>query len=170
MHADDAFVIIATMNPGGDFGKRELSPALRNRFTEIWVEPLTNKSFLVSEEGAKDVVEMISTFLTIKRVFSEEIRTLVAHKLLEFLRFFNVKFCEKHQLDKKNLTMRDIVALMEFISKCQHTAAVAYIYAHALRMVVVEPIGFMQIAQQEKQKMKEEIEAFIVVQTSTIQE
>lgn len=25
------------MNPGGDFGKRELSPALRNRFTEIWV-------------------------------------------------------------------------------------------------------------------------------------
>jgi midasin len=26
------------MNPGGDFGKKELSPALRNRFTEIWVE------------------------------------------------------------------------------------------------------------------------------------
>ena len=29
--------LLATMNPGGDFGKRELSPALRNRFTEIWV-------------------------------------------------------------------------------------------------------------------------------------
>lgn len=25
------------MNPAGDHGKRELSPALRNRFTEIWV-------------------------------------------------------------------------------------------------------------------------------------
>ena len=25
------FRIIATMNPGGDFGKRELSPALQNR-------------------------------------------------------------------------------------------------------------------------------------------
>lgn len=23
------------MNPGGDFGKRELSPALRSRFTEV---------------------------------------------------------------------------------------------------------------------------------------
>jgi len=34
------------MNPGGDFGKRELSPALRNRFTEIWVEPITSKAFL----------------------------------------------------------------------------------------------------------------------------
>lgn len=29
--------LFATMNPGGDFGKRELSPALRNRFTEIWI-------------------------------------------------------------------------------------------------------------------------------------
>ncbi|KAJ3340670.1 AAA ATPase midasin [Gonapodya sp. JEL0774] len=31
------FQFLATMNPGGDFGKKELSPALRNRFTEIWV-------------------------------------------------------------------------------------------------------------------------------------
>ena len=28
------------MNPGGDYGKRELSPALRSRFTEVWVPPL----------------------------------------------------------------------------------------------------------------------------------
>lgn len=34
------FRILATMNPGGDYGKRELSPALRSRFTEIWVPPL----------------------------------------------------------------------------------------------------------------------------------
>ena len=45
---DDSFVVaspgfqfFATMNPGGDFGKKELSPALRNRFTEIWVSPLS---------------------------------------------------------------------------------------------------------------------------------
>lgn len=30
------------MNPGGDYGKKELSPALRNRFTEIWVPPVTD--------------------------------------------------------------------------------------------------------------------------------
>ncbi|KAI9895642.1 hypothetical protein PsorP6_019236 [Peronosclerospora sorghi] len=34
--------VMATMNPGGDFGKRELSPALRNRFTEIWVPALSD--------------------------------------------------------------------------------------------------------------------------------
>ena len=26
------FRVFATMNPGGDFGKKELSPALRNRY------------------------------------------------------------------------------------------------------------------------------------------
>eukprot|EP00976_Prorocentrum_cordatum_P110011 1195120-Prorocentrum_minimum.AAC.4 len=33
---------MATMNPGGDFGKKELSPALRNRFTEIWVPAIAD--------------------------------------------------------------------------------------------------------------------------------
>ncbi|KAI3630227.1 hypothetical protein MIR68_011662 [Amoeboaphelidium protococcarum] len=38
IRAHDNFKFIATMNPGGDFGKKELSPALRNRFTEIWID------------------------------------------------------------------------------------------------------------------------------------
>ena len=37
MKAHEGFAVFATMNPGGDYGKKELSPALRNRFTEIWV-------------------------------------------------------------------------------------------------------------------------------------
>lgn len=40
--AKEGFQFIATMNPGGDYGKRELSPALRNRFTEIWVPHATD--------------------------------------------------------------------------------------------------------------------------------
>jgi midasin (ATPase involved in ribosome maturation) len=40
-HKDFRFV--ATMNPGGDFGKKELSPALRNRLTELWVEPVSER-------------------------------------------------------------------------------------------------------------------------------
>lgn len=38
--------LLATMNPGGDFGKRELSPALRNRFTELWVPALSERDEL----------------------------------------------------------------------------------------------------------------------------
>ena len=37
VHAAAGFRFIATMNPGGDYGKRELSPALRNRLTEVYV-------------------------------------------------------------------------------------------------------------------------------------
>lgn len=40
--AHEQFLVMATMNPGGDFGKKELSPALRNRFTEIYVRPTTD--------------------------------------------------------------------------------------------------------------------------------
>ena len=46
IQAAAGFLVIATMNPSGDYGKRELSPALRNRFTEIWVEPITGISYL----------------------------------------------------------------------------------------------------------------------------
>lgn len=35
------------MNPSGDFGKKELSPALRNRMTEIWVESYFQQSDLI---------------------------------------------------------------------------------------------------------------------------
>ncbi|XP_068146092.1 LOW QUALITY PROTEIN: midasin [Drosophila tropicalis] len=45
--ANSGFQFLATMNPGGDFGKKELSPALRNRFTEIWCLPSDNKEDLV---------------------------------------------------------------------------------------------------------------------------
>lgn len=40
--AAPSFRLVATMNPGGDYGKRELSPALFNRFTSIWVPPTTS--------------------------------------------------------------------------------------------------------------------------------
>ncbi|RNF26020.1 MDN1, midasin-like protein [Trypanosoma conorhini] len=42
--AHENFRVLATMNPGGDFGKKELSPALRNRFTEIYVRPTTDEA------------------------------------------------------------------------------------------------------------------------------
>lgn len=45
--ADKNFHFIGTMNPGGDFGKKELSPALRNRFTEIWCDNVTSREDLL---------------------------------------------------------------------------------------------------------------------------
>ncbi|XP_044025553.1 midasin [Siniperca chuatsi] len=47
IRATAGFRLVATMNPGGDFGKKELSPALRNRFTEIWCPQSNSRSDLV---------------------------------------------------------------------------------------------------------------------------
>jgi midasin len=53
--------IIATMNPSGDFGKKELTPALRNRFTEIWVEPPTNPA-KIQESPIFTALKSLKTF------------------------------------------------------------------------------------------------------------
>lgn len=45
--AHEKFNMVATMNPGSDFGKKELSPALRNRMTEIWVDSYFTQPELV---------------------------------------------------------------------------------------------------------------------------
>jgi MoxR-like ATPase len=68
--AHENFAVLGTMNPGGDFGKKELSPALRNRFTEIWVPAVTDEvdltAILVNAlDGAlaKDAAALINTML-----------------------------------------------------------------------------------------------------------
>lgn len=66
----EGFQFFATMNPGGDFGKKELSPALRNRFTEIWVPQLSGDGDIYEivrtklRTEAKPLVEVIVDFAT----------------------------------------------------------------------------------------------------------
>ncbi|XP_003377266.1 putative midasin [Trichinella spiralis] len=56
------FNVLATMNPGGDYGKRELSRALRNRFTEIWCKTTS----LHACEEQEDMVELLSQNLPVE--------------------------------------------------------------------------------------------------------
>ena len=51
--AAPGFRLVATMNPGGDYGKRELSPALSNRFTTVWVPPIEDFSELAALLNAR---------------------------------------------------------------------------------------------------------------------
>lgn len=50
--AAPGFRFVATMNPGGDYGKRELSPALFNRFTSIWVPATSDPEEMVAILGS----------------------------------------------------------------------------------------------------------------------
>lgn len=55
--ASTGFQVYATMNPGGDYGKKELSPALRNRFTEIWVPLVLDRQEMLVIAHAKLATE-----------------------------------------------------------------------------------------------------------------
>lgn len=71
MEAHEGFQIFATMNPGGDYGKKELSPALRNRFTEIWVSiSIEDMREIVSKktENHKELMTFIENYNKTARV------------------------------------------------------------------------------------------------------
>lgn len=48
IRAAPGFCLVATMNPGGDYGKKELSPALSNRLTQIWVPAIEDEAELAA--------------------------------------------------------------------------------------------------------------------------
>ncbi|CAD7955682.1 unnamed protein product, partial [Amoebophrya sp. A120] len=94
--AKQDFRIFATMNPGGDFGKKELSPALdtlRNRFTELWLPAV--------DFSSSDTEFLIRARLT-DRLGS------VCFPLLNCIRWFNAKA-------QFPLSMREVLAWMDFV-------------------------------------------------------
>ena len=119
--AHDNFRILATMNPGGDFGKRELSPALRNRFTEIYVPSLS---------------------------VSEDLAVIVASKLSDSIKQFNgimVEFVQffRGKRTKRLLSVRDVISWVEFmnmsIAKLDMDPYGALL--HGVDTVILESIG-----------------------------
>ncbi|KAF6161323.1 hypothetical protein GIB67_009210 [Kingdonia uniflora] len=90
--AHQNFFLLATMNPGGDFGKKELSPALRNRFTEIWVSPVSERSELES--------------IAVQRLLNP----MLVAPMLNFWEWFN------QPQTSRSLTVRDLLSWVEFIN------------------------------------------------------
>ncbi|BGP02385.1 AAA ATPase midasin [Rhodotorula toruloides] len=95
------FEILATMNPGGDFGKKELSPALRNRFTEIWVPAVDN---------ADDLLHIIGSRWG--REHRQELDSF-GPKMLDFARWFAQQV---GQGDGLGIGLRDILAWVDFLN------------------------------------------------------
>jgi midasin len=97
VRADDGFQFLATMNPGGDFGKKELSPALRNRFTEIWVQPLS---------GNDDILQIVLSKL--KREYQTFAKVLV-----DFSYWFGKNF---RSTTSTAFSIRDILVWVNFVN------------------------------------------------------
>lgn len=100
VRAADGFQFLATMNPGGDFGKKELSPALRNRFTEIWVPPLSNR---------QDILDIVVDKL--KPHFKP-----LAHVIVDFSYWFG-KTCRSSTATA--FSIRDILVWVNFVNHAE---------------------------------------------------
>ncbi|CEP63233.1 AAA family ATPase midasin LALA0_S07e05490g [Lachancea lanzarotensis] len=97
--AADGFQFFATMNPGGDYGKKELSPALRNRFTEIWVP---------SMEDFDDVRLIVSSKLKL------ELSSLV-DPIVQFSKWFGERF-GGGTTSNGIISLRDILSWIQFVN------------------------------------------------------
>ncbi|GFR07331.1 midasin [Trichonephila clavata] len=104
--AKEGFQFFATMNPGGDFGKKELSPALRNRFTEIWCpNNMSSKS---------DIIEIVDYNIRKELCFLKNIKGETFQLGVAIAEFFSLYSTLFGRL--ASLSLRDVLNWVEFIN------------------------------------------------------
>ena len=118
--ATEGFQFFATMNPGGDYGKKELSPALRNRFTEIWVPAV---------EDHDDLVQIVKA-------------SLVSHiPESEFIVDFAEWFTKRIGSTGATISIRDILAWVQMVNVTYKSLGISLSLFHGAMMVYVDGIG-----------------------------
>ena len=118
VQASDGFQFLATMNPGGDYGKKELSPALRNRFTEIWVPNFE----------ADDILEIASAKL------KPSLRKF-ARAMIQFAEWFAQTF-----RDDPSISLREILSWVRFTNS-ELSSNPHFLLAHGAAMVFIDGLG-----------------------------
>lgn len=119
--ASHGFQFIATMNPGGDYGKRELSPALRNRFTEIWVSPSSNPH---------DILQIVQAKIPSRF-------TSFSKGIVQFAQWFGGEY---QPSATATISIRDILTWLDFISTWQANDPLL-VLLHGAAMVYIDTLG-----------------------------
>ena len=124
--AVESFRFFATMNPGGDYGKKELSPALRNRFTEVWVSSVVSKrnDLLLILKGKLCVLENLASFW--------------AEKILDYIEWL-AQSLGKVMADI--VSLRDVLAWCDFIVLSFKEIGCDQAYLHGGCMVLIDGMG-----------------------------
>uniref|UniRef100_J3N351 Midasin n=1 Tax=Oryza brachyantha TaxID=4533 RepID=J3N351_ORYBR len=132
--AHPSFFILATMNPGGDYGKKELSPALRNRFTELWVPAVA------------DVDELKS--IAIERFTKAEV-SCFGDCIVNFWMWFN-------QLRTgRMLTIRDLLSWISFVNVTEGNLGAQQALIHGLFLVLLDGLALgMSVSKAEATELK----------------
>ena len=119
VHAENGFQFLATMNPGGDYGKKELSPALRNRFTEIWVPPVSD---------SQDILEIATAKLSPSM-------SHFASPLVDFACWFGTEHAKS-----PSISIREVLAWIQILNIHNHLNPYHSIL-HGAAMVYIDGIG-----------------------------
>nr|CAJ2472382.1 unnamed protein product [Leishmania braziliensis] len=121
--AHERFLVMATMNPGGDFGKKELSPALRNRFTEIYVRPTT------------DVTEVA---MILSRRLKAELALWAPHMATVLC---NVSQLTPTSGSPQHISIRDIISWVSFMNAAHGRCPPEVAFLQGLDAVILDGIG-----------------------------
>ncbi|XP_038723701.1 midasin [Tripterygium wilfordii] len=142
--AHENFFVLATMNPGGDYGKKELSPALRNRFTEIWVPPVSDLDELKS--------------IALNRISHPEL-SFVVDPMLKFWDWFN-------QLETgRMLTIRDLLSWIAFINVTHKSLGSHYAFLHGVFLILLDGLSLgTAISNEYADNLREKCFSFLLEQ------
>ncbi|CCG84812.1 protein of unknown function [Taphrina deformans PYCC 5710] len=119
--ASPAYQFCATMNPGGDFGKKELSAALRNRFTEIWVPAMSDDT---------DMLQILAATLKSDRAHLGPI-------MINFARYFCQAFATA--LTSTVVSLRDLLAWARFCN--QDVSDIRESFVQGAALVYIDALG-----------------------------
>ncbi|KAI0036574.1 midasin [Vararia minispora EC-137] len=130
IRAAPGFQLIATMNPGGDYGKKELSPALRNRFTEIWVPAVEDRT---------DLEQIVLAS------WKHDALRHYTGPLLDFCEWFG-----NHVSKRGLLGLRDILAWVAFSNSAVEaqelrSMSTEEIFHHGARLICLDGLGSLPV-------------------------
>ncbi|KAJ1981391.1 AAA ATPase midasin, partial [Dimargaris xerosporica] len=123
LYGHDNFRFLATMNPGGDYGKRELSPALRNRFTEIWVPAVTDPSDLA---------------LIIQERFSHTALHPFGPAILSFTEWFSLHLPNSGH---HAFSLRDYLSWVDFMNQTYPQLSDVLAFVHGGCLAIIDGLG-----------------------------
>ncbi|KAG2548684.1 hypothetical protein PVAP13_9KG211085 [Panicum virgatum] len=143
------FFILATMNPGGDYGKKELSPALRNRFTELWVPAVTDLDELKNITFAKFTKAELFCF---------------GDCIVNFWKWFN-------QLDiGRTLTIRDLLSWISFINVTEQNLGPQQALIHGLFLILLDGLSLgVNVSKSEATDLRSTCLSFLLEELQKIE-
>jgi midasin len=149
VQAAAGFQFLATMNPGGDFGKKELSPALRNRFTEIWCAAICDEQDMIKiAENAFKNSYKTENQCKILKISEAIIKTVVVLKT---------------NVEKLNFSIRDVLAWVKYIAQnysldgndCTLSISEALVFGlHTIFLDALEMLPYENLQDTEKIRKK----------------